>query len=319
MPSRAAKLGLALPADEAEAIPPRQRRREARSRCEAADAQSHPSAPDLVSSCAANDRSDHLATPEVEERTSSPRFDDGQSSGSRRETTLQDLDAPPSCQSAVSYGTSARQVRAVYSQRTIRVYQAYNSEIAEAAVQSQCFVHPWQATRMTWIKPSAAWMGYRCGWSHKDRDQARVLAVDLHREAFDLLLSEAQLASRQRGRCDVVVQWDPERGLGGHGGKSAWTHALGIRSLQMGIRGEMTRRFASKAFVAAITDVTSVFKEVGDRLRIGDVEGAAALLPVEKVYPLPAGLAILRCAQYPSEQDTSEDQARSSDPQLPEA
>lgn len=187
------------------------------------------------------------------------------------------------------------EVRAVYNKRTVRVYQAYNNEIADAALAHQRFVAPWKPGRMTWVKPSAIWMGYRCGWSQKDKNQARVLAVDLHRQAFDFLLSEARLAKCQdEGPCDVVVQWDPERGLGGPKGKEAFTHSLGFRSLQMGIRGEMTNRFASTDFIAHITDVTHIFQEIGTRLELGDIEGASGMLPKEDVYPLPADLAILQ-------------------------
>lgn len=187
-----------------------------------------------------------------------------------------------------------REVRAVYSERTVRVYQAYNDEIADAAVEHQSFVAPWKPGRMTWVKPSAIWMGYRCGWSQKDKNQARVLAVDLHREAFDLLLSEARLAkSQDEGPCDVVVQWDPERGLGGPKGKDAFTHPMDFRSLQMGIRGEMTKRFAQE-FIAQITDVTRIFQEIGRELEHGNIDGAFAKLPREEVYPLPENLAILQ-------------------------
>ena len=92
-----------------------------------------------------------------------------------------------------------REIRAVWSNATVRVYQAYNAEIAEAAVRAQRFVAPWRPERMTWIKPSAVWMGYRCGWAAKDANQARVLAIDLYRAAFDALLCEAVLSTmRQR-------------------------------------------------------------------------------------------------------------------------
>ena len=83
---------------------------------------------------------------------------------------------------------------------------------------------------MTWIKPSFVWMGYRCGWSRKDANQSRVLALDLHRAAFDKLLLDAVLASSQAARgervdagssSDIVVQWDPERALGGDSGRHA--------------------------------------------------------------------------------------------------
>ena len=53
------------------------------------------------------------------------------------------------------------------------MYQAYNDEIADAAVRAQCFVAPWRADRMTWIKPSAAWMGYRAGWASKKGQEHR--------------------------------------------------------------------------------------------------------------------------------------------------
>uniref|UniRef100_A0A7S3VXH2 DUF4291 domain-containing protein n=1 Tax=Strombidinopsis acuminata TaxID=141414 RepID=A0A7S3VXH2_9SPIT len=188
------------------------------------------------------------------------------------------------------------EVRAVFTETTVRVYQAYNAEIASAAVANQRFVAPWSPDRMTWIKPSAAWMGYRSGWGSKDKNQARVLAVDLHREGFEWLLATARLAKCQDGKktCDVVVQWDPERGLGGDAGKNAWTHPLlQQRSLQMGIRGAATVKYAEE-LVAAITDVTSLFDAVGQRLAAGDTEGAAALLPKENIYPLSTDLAILR-------------------------
>jgi hypothetical protein len=201
----------------------------------------------------------------------------------------------PLAAAAAESSPHGREIRAVYTTRTVRVYQAYNNEIADAALKHQRFVDPWKPGRMTWVKPSAIWMGYRCGWSQKDKNQARVLAVDLHREAFDFLLTEARLAKCQdEGPCDVVVQWDPERGLGGPKGKDAFTHSLGFRSLQMGIRGEMTKKFASNDFIAHITDVTHSFQDIGRRLELGDIDGASDSLPKEEVYPLPADLAILQ-------------------------
>lgn len=145
---------------------------------------------------------------------------------------------------------------------------------------------------MTWIKPSATWMGYRSGWGVKDANQARILAIDLHRPAFDALLAESVLAKQQLGTSGVVVQWDPERGLGGQAGKDAYTHPLDYRSLQMGLRGPATARYAEES-VSAITDVTDLFRDIGRCLEQGDKAGAAALLPAEELYPLPPDLAIL--------------------------
>ena len=47
-----------------------------------------------------------------------------------------------------------RVIRAVYTQETIRVYQAYNREIAREAVELGTFGSHFSMNRMTWIKPS---------------------------------------------------------------------------------------------------------------------------------------------------------------------
>ena len=53
-----------------------------------------------------------------------------------------------------------RQIRALYDEDTITVYQAYSAEIADPAVKEQRLTASPQfsGTRMTWIKPSWCWM-----------------------------------------------------------------------------------------------------------------------------------------------------------------
>merc|ERR1712084_3196 len=91
------------------------------------------------------------------------------------------------CQPEVRKRGLFREIRAIHDDATVRVYQAYNVEIADAAAAANSFRAPleagtWSSTRMTWIKPSAVWMAYRCGWTiMKDRNQARVLALDVSR------------------------------------------------------------------------------------------------------------------------------------------
>ena len=58
-----------------------------------------------------------------------------------------------------------RQVRAAFSQSTVRVYQAFSVEIAEKAIAQQNLVSPFKLDRMTWIKPSFTWMMYRSSWA----------------------------------------------------------------------------------------------------------------------------------------------------------
>lgn len=186
-----------------------------------------------------------------------------------------------------------KEIRAVYTESTVRVYQAYNKVIADACVGAQKFVSPWRVERMTWIKPSAVWMGYRCGWTHKDANQSCVLAIDLHRSGFEWLLKNAVLASKQqKNKHDIVVQWDPERALGGDH-HNAMTHPIPQqRSLQMGLRGLATQRYADE-FVVKITDVSDIFSEIGHCLERGNLRRAQELLPEEKVYPVRNDLPIL--------------------------
>jgi hypothetical protein len=53
-----------------------------------------------------------------------------------------------------------RQIRALYDEENITVYQAYSAEIAVPAVEQQKLnASPqFKLGRMTWIKPSWAWM-----------------------------------------------------------------------------------------------------------------------------------------------------------------
>nr|WP_322751428.1 MULTISPECIES: DUF4291 family protein [unclassified Frankia] len=46
------------------------------------------------------------------------------------------------------------------------------------------FVAPFKRDRMTWIKPSFRWMGYRSGWATKT-NQDKVLAIEITRDGYD--------------------------------------------------------------------------------------------------------------------------------------
>ncbi|MFV2085357.1 DUF4291 domain-containing protein [Micromonospora sp. LOL_021] len=187
-----------------------------------------------------------------------------------------------------------RQVRARYTADTVTVYQAYPAEIAVPALANGRFVAPFKRGRMTWIKPSFLWMMYRCGWASKP-GQERVLAVEIRRSGFEWALAAACLShfdrslypdrgtwARRVRTSPVRVQWDPERSLR--------LGPLPYRSLQAGLSGEAVDRYVDE-WTVAITEVTGLAHAVRDRLSAGDDAGAAALLPAERVYPLPVEVA----------------------------
>jgi len=198
----------------------------------------------------------------------------------------------------------------------IRVYQAYNEQIAAAASAANSFAQPrdagiWSETRMSWVKPSAAWMAYRCGWTlFKDKDQARVLAIDIDRARFDALLMEAVVTdgmhADQKGTLKnkpVVVQWDPERDLDPtlHASDDAGKQKAStepylkklerVRSLQVGLRGRCSAMLVDPANVRRITDVTAQFHAAHAALAAGDLAAAkAALCPDERRMDVSAEL-----------------------------
>ena len=187
-----------------------------------------------------------------------------------------------------------RQVRALYTDTTITVYQAYPVAIAEAALRAGRFAPPFKRERMTWIKPSFLWMMYRCGWATKP-GQERVLAISISRSGFEGALAEAVLShydrslhadhaqwSRELKRSSVRVQWDPERSLR--------LGELPYRSLQVGLGGAAVGRYVDE-WTAGIADVTGLARSIRRRLDHDDENGARALLPVERPYPLPGPVA----------------------------
>lgn len=181
------------------------------------------------------------------------------------------------------------QIRAVHDARTVRVYQAYNAAIADAALRRGTFVSPpFSMTRMTWIKPSFLWMAYRAGWGFKDPGQSRILAIDITREGFDWALDHACLSHPPEGMSDsdweamkaahpVRIQWDPERDL--------HHNPLAHRAIQVGIRGEAVARYVND-WIVGVTDVTPFAHQVHGLVTAGRLEEAEVMLPVETAYPL---------------------------------
>ncbi|ULH15687.1 DUF4291 domain-containing protein [Deinococcus sp. KNUC1210] len=173
---------------------------------------------------------------------------------------------------------------AAFTETTVRVYQAFPHEIATPALRHQHFVSPFSLGRMSWIKPSFFWMMYRAGWGHKELRQARILAIDLPREFFDRVIAEATLSSRLQSQLitpsDVVVQFDPDRDL--------HLNKLTSRALQIGLRGPVLREYAL-ALPLQITDITSDVIQVEGLIHRGMLKEAQALVPLQQVYPTPAG------------------------------
>jgi hypothetical protein len=174
--------------------------------------------------------------------------------------------------------------RAHFDDEGVYFYQAYNDDIANWALTNQRFGGPkFNATRMTWIKPSFAWVLYRSGYGGK-HNQNRVLKVKMTHEAVANLLSQCQ-CKEGGGGAKGRIQWDPERDVMSAENKEP-RRMLRERSIQIGLKGSLSEFYVQS--VISIEDVTDLSHQVGEAHRSKDVGGLMAIikdeLPHERPY-----------------------------------
>ncbi|KAI4119456.1 MAG: hypothetical protein LQ338_007268 [Usnochroma carphineum] len=156
-------------------------------------------------------------------------------------------------QSAIPY----RQIRAKYDNETITVYQAYSAAIAIPAVKDQKLnASPaFKPDRMTWIKPSWAWM---------------------------IVTGHGKVMTAEEKAKSVRVQWDPER--------SVRMELLPYQSIRIGISGAVGRKWM-EGWIEGIKDVTEMARKLKSVIDGGELEGVSeeelvgkGLVPEEKPY-----------------------------------
>jgi len=174
--------------------------------------------------------------------------------------------------------------RGEWDEEGVFVYQAFNEHIANWALQHQEFGGPhFNPVRMTWVKPSFAWVLYRSGYSFK-HNQTRILKVKLSHAALAELLGQCQCRTGgggSKGR----VQWDPERDLMSGDGKAP-TEMLRYRAIQIGLKGSLSELYVRS--VLSIQNVTELARKVHAAHVAKDSKQAMALLlpelPLERPY-----------------------------------
>lgn len=180
-----------------------------------------------------------------------------------------------------------KKILAQFDEDSIRVYQAYNPAIADEAIRLGTFGSKFDLDRMTWIKPSFLWMMYRSGWATKE-GQERILAIDIKRTGFEILLANTVLSSFnpeiygkydnwkvQLENSQVRCQWDPDRDIYGN--------PLNRRAIQIGLKGSMVKDYVTD-WILRINDITDLTFTM--RQSIENNSFHASLLPEEREYPL---------------------------------
>lgn len=180
-----------------------------------------------------------------------------------------------------------RQIYADYDETGIYVYQAFAPHIVAAALEKGTFGAGFNMERMTWIKPSFAWMLYRSGYATKIRQEA-ILKIKLSHEGFREILSHSVETSYNPRVYDsewdwqttlkkspVRHQWDPERNLG--------MGKLDRRAIQIGIHGWIVEKYVNE-WIIELEEVTALAHSIKQAV---DNKGKdLPLVPDERVYPL---------------------------------
>ncbi len=182
---------------------------------------------------------------------------------------------------------TGKHILGYYDDSSFVVYQAYNTEIGHYAASHNVFGGSFKFERMSWIKPNFLWMMYRCGWGTKN-DQEIVLAISLHRSAFESILAQAvhstfipELYSSETAwkqalaSSEVRLQWDPDHDPSGA--------KVERRALQLGMRGETLVNYA-KDWIMNIEDISAFVRQ--QREHASTSPYTQLVMPREVVYPI---------------------------------
>ena len=179
--------------------------------------------------------------------------------------------------------SSGKHIVGQFDKHAVVVYQEFNRQIAEPALQHQKFVSPFCFDRLSWIKTNFMWMMFRSDWG---RFSDYVLAIHIKRGAFETILQRAVPAKYDRllytkpaqwrkdlKQSDIRYQWDPEH--------DPYGKRMHRKALQIGLSGEALRQYATE-WIVEIRDVTSFVHAQLPAVKASDHNKLQ--VPLEKVF-----------------------------------
>ena len=181
----------------------------------------------------------------------------------------------------VNWPSTGKHILGQYDDQNIIVYQAFNAKLAKCIVDNQnfhsdeCIQSGYNFSRMSWIKTNFLWMMFRSGWSSKP-NQERILAIKIARTGFEDILSRAvgsSTAYLSNKTDEVRLQWDPDHNPDGS------KVDTGRRAIQLGLRGDMLRKFSTK-YIVEINDISEFVLEQSKNIsNISEL-----IVPLESIY-----------------------------------
>lgn len=183
--------------------------------------------------------------------------------------------------------SSGRHILAQFDENSVIVYQAYRPSIGHFAAQHGYFGGEFSLSRMSWIKPGFLWMMYRSQWASLPGQEV-VLAIRIHRTAFDEILSLAVLSTYSEkiygsmttwkqalATSSVRLQWDPDHDPKGN--------KVERRAIQSGLRGGVLARY-SREWIINIEDISAFAHEQHQHVQRNDY--TSLITPMERIYPV---------------------------------
>ena len=181
-----------------------------------------------------------------------------------------------------------KQIYAAYDDEGLYIYQAFKPKTVANAVAKGTFGAGFNTNRLTWIKPSFAWVLQRTQYATKHRMNA-IARIKLSHEGWLHILGQAVPTQFDSNRYKneeewqqaletaiVIHQWDPERSLTGQ--------KLDRAAIQVGMRSEtLSLRYVNE-WILGIEDVTDLAQEIGAVAR--DTNQTLPEVPEERVYPV---------------------------------
>lgn len=186
-----------------------------------------------------------------------------------------------------------KQIYATYDDEGLFVYQAFKPKTVANAVARGTFGTGFNTNRLTWIKPSFAWILQRTQYATKHRMNA-IARIKLSHEGWLQILNQSIPTQYDANRytteeswqkalenAPVIHQWDPERDLAGK--------KLDRAAIQVGMRNEALSLSYVNEWIIGIEDVTDLAREIGKLSRLNN--STLPEVPEEQVYTTSQELA----------------------------
>jgi hypothetical protein len=197
---------------------------------------------------------------------------------------------------------SAQVFSAQFDEEGVFVYQAFNEKIADWAIAHQSLGGPdFNTARMTWIKPSFAWVLYRSSYGTK-HNQTRILKIKIEHTALASLLNKCH-CKEGGGGSKGRIQWDPARDIMESEGRVP-RKKMRERAIQIGLKGSLSEEYVQN--VIAISDVTNLSSRIRAAHQSKDqaaaMDALGSCLPLEESYTPRCSLEVLeRLGMAPGE------------------